>query len=314
MDKHSREITVKINGKERPFTTDKPKHIETNVNILEKEKEAESRPYASFQQKKKKREKRSPITGAFNARIKPAIFSIAMAIMIGTGFGFIVLNVIPKQKAHSPQTLETALPIPMESKNSAKPAAKSANEAAAASFTVSVIQAGVFTDREAASAYARQLQSSSIPVVVVGEKQVALFIAVGNDKQQLQAINEWYKQKAHSTYIKSLSFANINSKRKPVIKAGETLYRKMTSISVILLGKGKVSIEDWKKLENHYQQFRSQTVPNDDDIKRYVSHMKTAYNMLIAYKTNQREELLQKTQQELLEALKSYIAVFPLRS
>lgn len=47
MDKHGQEITVKINGKERPFTTDKP--IETN--ILENEKEAEPRPSASFQQK-----------------------------------------------------------------------------------------------------------------------------------------------------------------------------------------------------------------------------------------------------------------------
>lgn len=311
MDKHSREITVKINGKERPFTTDKLKRIETNV--LEKEKEAEPRPFASFQQKKRK--KRSPITGASNARIKSAIFSIVLAVMIGTGFGFIVLNVIPKQKAHSPQTqtLETALSIPMESQDSTTPATKSANEAAASSFTVSVIQAGVFTDREAAAAYAKQLQSSSIPVVVVGDKQAALFIAVGNDKQQLQTINKWYKQKAHSTYVKSLSFANV-SERKPVIKAGEALYRQMADISAILLGKGSVSIEDWKKLEKNYRRFLSQPVPNDNDIKQYVSHMKIAYNMLIAYKTNQREELLQKTQQQLLEALKSYIAVFPLRS
>lgn len=309
MDKHGREITVKINGKERPFTTDKLKHIETNV--LEKEKEAEPRLFASFQQKKRK--KRSPITVASNARIQSAIFSIVLAVMIGTSFGFIVLNVIPKQKAHSPQTLETALSIPMGSQDSTTPAAKSANEAAASSFTVSVIQAGVFTDREAAAAYARQLQSFSIPVVAIEEERIALFIAVGNDKQQLQTINKWYKQKAQSTYVKSLSFANVGG-RKPVIEAGEALYRQMADISAILLGKGSVSIEEWKKLEKNYRQFQSQPVPNDNDIKQYVSHMKIAYNMLIAYKTNQREELLQKTQQQLLEALKSYIAVFPLRS
>ncbi|UOE75543.1 stage II sporulation protein B [Parageobacillus thermoglucosidasius] len=308
MDKHGQEITVKINGKERPFTTDKP--IETN--ILENEKEAEPRPSASFQQKKRK--KRSPIIGALNARIKSAIFSIMMAVIIGTSFGFIVLNVIPKEKEHSGQTLETELPVPAESKDSTGQAAESANEAAASSFTVSVIQAGVFTDREAAAAYARQLQSSAIPVVAVGEKPVALFIAVGSDKQQLQAINERYKQKTHSTYIKFLSFASTDRERKPVIKAGEALYREMAAISAILLGKGDVHKEEWKKLESDYKQFISQTIPNDDNIKRYVSHMKAAYNLLIAYKTNQQEELLQKTQQELLEALKSYISVFPLRS
>jgi stage II sporulation protein B len=310
MDKHGQEITVKINGKEQPFTTDKPKHIE--MSVLEKEKEAEPGPFVSFQpQKKKKRKQRSPITGAFNARVKSAIFSIVMAIIVGTSFGFIVLNVIPKQKAHSPQTMETSMPTPMDSTN---PATKFANETAISSFTVSVIQAGVFTDREAAAAYAQKLQSSSIPVVAVGEKPVALFIGVANDKQQLQAVNELYKQKAQSTYVKSLSFVNNSDQRKPVIKAGETLYAQMAAISAILLGKGDVNTDDWKKLEKDYQQFISKTVPNDDDIKQYVSHMKNAYHSLIAYKTNKQEAMLQKTQQELLKALKSYIAIFPLRS
>lgn len=312
MDKHGQEITVKINGKERPFTTDKPKHIES---VLEKEKEAESGAFVSFQpQKKKKRKQRSPITGAFNAQVKSAIFSIVMAIIVGTSFGFIVLNVIAKQKADSPQTLETALPIPIESKTSTNSATKSISEVTVSPFTVSVIQAGVFTDREAAAAYAKQLQSSSIPVVAVGEKPVALFIGVANDKQQLQAMNELYQQKTQSTYVKSLSFANISDQRTPAIKAGETLYAQMAAISAVLLGKGNVKTEDWENLKNDYKQFISKTIPNDDNVKKYVFHMKNAYSSLTAYKTNKQEELLEKTQQELLEALKSYIAIFPLRS
>ncbi|WP_245842436.1 stage II sporulation protein B [Parageobacillus galactosidasius] len=312
MDKHGQEITVKINGKEQPFTTDKPKHIES---VLEKEKEAESGAFVSFQpQKKKKRKQRSSITGAFNARVKSAIFSIAMAIIIGTCFGFIVLNVIPKQKTHSPQTMETALPIPIESKTSTNPATKSANETAISPFTVSVIQAGVFTDREAAAAYAKKLQSSSIPVVAVGEKPVALFIGVANDKQQLQAVNELYKQKAQSTYVKSLSFVNNSDQRTPVIKAGEMLYAQMASISAALLGKGDVKTDDWENIEKSYKLFISETVSNDDHIKQYVSHMKKAYYSLTVYKTSKQEAMLQKTQQELLKALKSYIAIFPLRS
>jgi stage II sporulation protein B len=312
MDKHGQEITVKINGKERPFTTDKPKHI-TEMSVVEKGAE-QSGSFLSFQQLKKKRKKRSPMIGALNERVKSAIFSIAMAIIVGTSFGFIVLNVIPKQKAHSPQTMETALPIPVESKISTKSATKSIHEVTVSPFTVSVIQAGVFTDREAAAAYAQQLQSSSIPVVAVGEKQVALFIGVGNDKQQLQAMNELYKQKAQSTYVKSLSFANISGQRTPAIKAGETLYAQMAAISAILLGKGNVKTEDWENLKNDYKQFISKTIPNDDNVKKYVFHMKNAYSSLTAYKTNNQEKLLEKTQQELLEALKSYIAIFPLRS
>jgi stage II sporulation protein B len=307
MDKHGQGITVKINGKERPFTTDKPEHI-TEISVAEKEAEQ------SFQQKKQKRKKRSPMIGILNKRIKSAVFSIVMAIIVGTSFGFIVLNVIAKQKADSPQTLETALPMPVESKTSTNSATKSISEVTVSPFTVSVIQAGVFTDREAAAAYAQQLKSSSIPVIAVGEKPVALFIGVGNDKQQLQAMNELYQQKTQSTYVKSLSFANISGQRTPVIKAGEMLYAQMASISATLLGKGDVKTDDWKNIEKSYKLFISETVSNDDDVKQYVSHLKKAYSSLTAYKTNKQEVLLEKTQQELLEALKSYIAIFPLRS
>jgi stage II sporulation protein B len=315
MDKHQQEITVRINGKERPFTMDKldkaeiPENkIDENVNRVET-----SRQTAFLPSINKKRNK----SNRWNGRAKSAVISIAIAVIVGTSFGFIVLNMIPKQKTHSLPAEKAALSAPIETEASTQLDAKpvNENEAVSSPFTISVIQAGVFSDAKAADGYAKQLKSSSIPVVTVGEQPVALLIGVGQDKETLRKVSQLYEGRVQSTYIKSLSFTNgDSSKRTSVIQAGEALYMHMAAMSAILLGKGDIKADAWEELENHYKQFAAKSIPNDKHVKQYVSALKNAYLALTAYKTNQQEELLRKTQQELLKALQSYTSIFPLRS
>jgi stage II sporulation protein B len=318
MDKHRQEITVKINGKDRPFTMDKPKQLD-NAEILENRideniNRVESPSLnASLPSINKKRNKSS----RWNARAKSALISIAIAVIVGTSFGFIVLNIIPKQKSHSLQTEKAVTTILRETETLPRSDTKQVHqeEAVSSPFTVSVIQAGVFSDPKAAASYANQLKSSSIPVVTVGEQPVALLIGVGQDKETLQKVSQLYKGGVQSTYIKSLSFtAGDSSKRTSVIQAGEALYTHMAAVSAVLLGKGDVKADAWEELESRYKQFAAKSIPNDKHVKQYVSAIKNAYLALMAYKTNQQEELLRKAQQELLEALQSYMFIFPLRS
>lgn len=318
MDKQRQEITVRINGKERPFAVDHPQQndkaeplkvvMEENVSSIEASKQT-----ASFPSIKKKQNK----SLRWNARAKSALVSTVIAVIVGTSFGFIVLNMIPKQKSHSLPAEEAALSAPIETETSTQSDIKPVNENRDVStpFTISVIQAGVFSNAKAAAGYAKRLKSSSIPVVTVGEQPVALLIGVGQDKETLRKVSQLYEDGVQSTYIKSLSFNDAdNSKRTSVIQEGETLYMYMAAVSAVLLGKGDVKGDAWEELENHYKQFAAKSIPNDKHVKQYVSAIKNAYLALVAYKTNQQEELLRKTQQELLEALQSYMSIFPLRS
>lgn len=89
MDKHRQEITVRINGRESPFTMDKPKQldkaeipenrIDENANRVESSGLSPSLPSIN-----KKRNK----SNIWNARAKSAVISIVIAIMVGTSFGF----------------------------------------------------------------------------------------------------------------------------------------------------------------------------------------------------------------------------------
>jgi stage II sporulation protein B len=318
MDKQGREISIKINGKERPFITEKPPNIEIETEISATKEEEPfvwevSSPFVSLQQEKTP-SKRPRISSIMKARVKSAIFSILMAVVVGTSFGFVVLNVIPKQKEQVSSTnsssLSTVSSIPTQSEDALNETSTPAAEASAQSFTVSVIQAGVFTDKEAAQTYAKQLQASGIPVVAVGQHPISLFIAVGVDKEALQPLNAMYKQKGQSTYIKPLSFEAIKDRQlQTLLTASEPLYKKVVALSVQLLGKNEVKRDDWTSLQNEYKRLQKQSIPKNKEAQQYVHHVTNAYLSLVAYQEKEDDALLWRAQQELLDALKNYIAL-----
>lgn len=54
------------------------------------------------------------------------------------------------------------------------------------------------TTKKAAETYAKQLQSSQIPAVLVGKQPTSVFIGVAMDKQSLKPLNDLYKQKGQN--------------------------------------------------------------------------------------------------------------------
>lgn len=291
MDKHGKEITIKINGKERPFMMEKP----TDVEMVEREISAaieeeavikeEAMLPVSFEEEKRL-PKRSPLNRMINARIKSAFLSILLAVIIGTSFGFVVLHVIPKQKEHAVLTVSPAF------NTVSSPKEETSKEASVQPLVVSVIQAGVFTDEKVAETYAKQLQSSQIPAVLVGKQPTSVFIGVGMDKQSLRPLDDLYKQKGQTTYIKAVSVSSIND------LTMQSLYEMMTDLSVQLLAKNDVKDDQWTALESQYK--KVQPAFNQKGGK-YITN---AYLSLIAYREKKEEALLWRTQQELLYALK----------
>lgn len=288
MDKHGKGITVKINGEERPFIMEKPTDAadmgarEIGATVDE---EVALAPI-SFEQEKRL-PKRSPFKRMLHARFKSAFFSILLAIIIGTSFGFIVLHIVPKQKETASSPASTISPVSSANETPTK-------QEAAEPLTVSVIQAGVFTDEKAAGAYAKQLQAAQIPVALVGKQPIAVWIGVGADKPSLAPLVEQFKQKGLTTYVKPIAVSSIQD------KAVQALYGEMATLSVQLLAKNEIAEAQWTSLETQYKQTKA-ALPNDSQ------HMNNAYLSLIAYHEKKEVTLLWKVQQELLAALKKEV-------
>jgi stage II sporulation protein B len=327
MDKQGKQISIKINGSERPFTTEKMPVSSAAKNEICAAKEEEEALFSNVENKESstdnnivdfedlrksavRKTKKKSFNSTFGKQFKSAFVSIFTAVVVGTGFGFIVLNFISDEKANvvlkegAVSSSDSALPQQsIDTKEKPIPALGENS-----SFSVHVIQAGVFTTPEAARAHMRKLNESHIPAVAVGKNPTYLFIGIGLEKEALRPISELYNQKGQATYIKPLTFEMAaDSKTKKVLEASQYFYEQLISSSVQLLGGNSSSNEIWEDLQKEYKRFQSIDVPSDQNAAEYKKHIETAYLLLTSYQQTKDMEALFKAQQELLEALTAYL-------
>jgi stage II sporulation protein B len=325
MDKQGNKISIKINGSERPFTTEEmaiPESIKNEICAAKEEKKK-----LLFENAKNKEENESNIIDltelrkstvrptkkkSFNSTvskpIKSAFLSIFTAVVIGTSFGFVVLNFLSEEKANG--TMEEGVSTSNSALLSSHTETKeqAANSAQQLSFSVHVIQAGVFSTLESAREYMKKLNDAGIPAVAVGESPTYLFIGIGLEKETLRPVSELYKQKGQETYIKPLTFANAaDSKAQKMLTASQSFYEKLISTSAQLLGGNSLSREIRGDLQNEYKQFQTIKVPNDKNAAKYKKRLENAYTLLTSYQQTKDAQLLPKIQQQLLEALTFYM-------
>ncbi|MDE8562810.1 hypothetical protein PNH38_02805 [Anoxybacillus rupiensis] len=296
MDKHDKEIKVKINGKEQSFMMEKSTSLPLpEAEVSATKEEFSISPIVSFSGENSK-PKRAAWGRFTHGRAKSAILAILLAVIVGTSFGLVVLYAIPKPK-ETASVDDNGSAISLEQTQSQEKTAPSSTEptsTSSASLTVSVIQAGVFSDEKAAKAYAQKLQSSNLPAVLIGKNPTSVFIGVGKDKPSLSLLNDLYKQKGADTYIKSMSVQRVKH------SSWQSFYQELATLSVQLLEKKEASDGQWESLQKKYKQLQASDASSDQVWKS----IENAYLSLIAYREKKDDALLWKTQQQLLDLLK----------
>lgn len=246
------------------------------------------------------------------SHVKPLFLAAAVAALVGMAFGMVMLRLVPKEKAEPSPAAEALTELTEDGAVSGRGRAESELPAP---FSVAVIQAGVYSNADSAARAAESIRQADVPVVVAGKQPAALYIAVGADKEALRAVNDQYRGAVPSTYVKELSFAaDTKARRSDIVQKGEALYGSMAAVSAALLAGKDVSDGEWKALSKVYGSFEKSETPNDNTVKKYAESLKQAYLALVAYKEGEEKELLNKTQQLLLEALAVYMELVPLRS
>ncbi|MGZ0086566.1 stage II sporulation protein D [Caldibacillus thermoamylovorans] len=257
-----------------------------------------------FSSKKATRPKRRP-----PSFLKPWLIAAALAAFVGIAFGMMVLRIIPKDKLEPSPAAEAMVEL------TAPERATGAAGGDRAPFSIAVMQAGVYSNVAAAKRAAEPIRAAGAPAVVVGQKPAAIYIAVGADKETLRAVNNNYRKAVSSTYVKELVFsADANARRLEVVQKGEALYKRMASVSAALLSGRNVSEDDWQALQTTYDAFEKSKMDDGKTATDYIEALKQAYVALAAYKEQRDEALLVKAQQQLLEALATYIEWVPLGS
>ncbi|QNU16670.1 stage II sporulation protein D [Geobacillus zalihae] len=271
--------------------------------------EADERVISEAMQQKKSGRRRP---WRLPAQAKSLLAAALVAALVGMAFGMTVLHIIPKEKLASSPASEAMTEL---TKPETAAGGEGRESVIRAPFSIAVIQAGVYSNAAAAKQASESIKTAGVPVVVAGQKPAALYIAVGADKETLRTVNDQYRQRVPSTYVKELLFAaEAAARRSEAIQKGEVLYENMAAVSAALLGGRKAGEDDWQALQKAYDALEKSNASSDKTVGRYVEALKQAYAALAAYKEQRDEALLAKAQQQLLEALAAYIELVPLGS
>ncbi|EPZ39689.1 stage II sporulation protein B [Anoxybacillus ayderensis] len=258
MDKPAKKaIVIKVNGKEQPYTTvtNTLPQWSREESDQQSEKQDEFIPFEPS-----KRYTKSPW--------RSFLFAIALAVVLGTSFGFLVLTIIPTAEKIAPTAT-----LQQEQKEEAPIAQRTE--------TVFVIQGGVFQDEKAANVYVQKIKAQHRPSVMIGKQPVYVFLGMAWTKEEAKQMASLYEPLGIDTYVKSWNVSIDEKEKEPFV----------TIVSVIsrLLNGQQLQNEQWKQLQSYSL--------HDEQIKK-------AYEALFAFRQTNDQKKLWEAQQQLLNVLR----------
>ncbi|WP_102345404.1 hypothetical protein [Bacillus sp. Marseille-P3661] len=270
----------------------------------------------------KKKKRHTPLfkhRPAFSAS-KKMLAALISAIIIGTGFGYIVLSLFTdiSDSTEPPRgNVQQAVAPPNPSVESNQPSQTASTAGAGITeieaMGVQVIQGGAFSSVEAANQFAAKLTTNGQAAVIVPESNpVLMFIGIGTNSTEIGAISEYYKEQGQEIYVKSVKTSSVDAKLidesyTSFIHNGQDLFKSLITLSTQAFTASKVDDNSWSSLEQSYKNWNG-AIPNElpDSLTAFSGSITNAYQALSAYRSSLDEGQLWKSQQALLEGYIAY--------
>lgn len=279
------------------------------------------------------KKKRRPLLSSGGGRkpdpiLKKFIVVLITAIIIGVGFGYVVLSLFTE---FSETQSEEGTNVPAVGNVSNGQASEPNNsgevpsggvlgpiEASTANgippLSLEIIQGGAFESVEAANQFANSLKESGAAAVIMpGSKPVLMFIGLGADRNEADAISQQYLDKGQEVYLKPFGLSEIkagkvsNQEEATFVSDGISLYQSLLSISTQSFDQEKIEQGTWKDIESKFSQW-NQSKPQElpASLKQFANSISKTYQYLASYQIKVDEKQLWNSQQALLEGLLSY--------
>ncbi|WP_400242643.1 SPOR domain-containing protein [Niallia sp. JL1B1071] len=355
-------ITIKINGKDRPFQNkdtdetverNQPSVFHKDQNNEKKEKGVFSEESAAGQEAEleesfdwilpepeempAKNKEKSVFTfqSPLNKKDKPTSFSkstktkegkkkslpkeivasiffaVFFAVILGTSFGFILLNMVS-----SDQTSTTNGNITASANNppNTDGQASSATEIATkADISTYVLQANVFSNEERAKNDQKKLtDAGTVSQIIPIEEQQFLLLGVTSNLEDAKA---WQKQ-VEGTYAKEMIFngkkvENVSKEEKAVIEGSSAIYYSILQIVTSAQFDKSISADDRSKLEEELsivEEKKISTITNEK-IQNMATHLAKGGELAMKLTTNSSQKEIEAVQQQLLDYLANYVVI-----
>ncbi|WP_078555366.1 hypothetical protein [Bacillus alkalicellulosilyticus] len=347
MDKEKRQISVKLNGKERTYketaaTRDTNNQASDPLPKKEEKKETVQPEIIDFREKHEERKERTqPFWDDGNHELAPKLpfnrkkqaknkkslkfslksfpFSILLAglsaIIVGVSFGLMVLTIFTGESQATGENTQDAVSVEslIEAKQDGLP-----------SLTVDVVQGGAYSTVEKGQEVVSSLKEKGLAgVLVESSDPIYMFIGVGQDREYANALSQLYQQQGQDTYVKPFTVApssndEVKDEVKQFFQDGMALFEELALVSI----RGIAGDEDILKPEqieialtaqadweaSKEEALSSLSEASVTQATKYMNAIKRGTEQLAKVEDSSDEEQLWKIQQALLEAMLAYEA------
>lgn len=237
-------------------------------------------------------------------------FTILFAIVIGTGFGLMMLNLVNAEKGELAG--QTAATTPGEAKETS--VAGGAESMELPDIKTFVVQGGVFNSSESAAGKKEAYSSKGIPALIkpVNDQQV-LFIGLADSIEDAKQVGKQLEGKGAEVFAKEYIAAggpleNLSAEEKKVLEISPQLFNQLTSSVTAGILSGEISGEAVEQLEAY--EARLSEIDDGKIKNKGVISAKDAITKAIqqanAFHSSSDDKALVQLQQHLLTFLFAY--------
>ncbi|MFC5774546.1 hypothetical protein [Ectobacillus antri] len=290
MDKQSPKISIKVNG--------------TEANYMEKGSAA-TLSSAVDNVLPFRGEYEAPISKKRIVPHKKLLLTVGSAVLIGTGFGVTVLQVMGSGEVASKKVASAPVTTSAPSSGALQTSVQELTPVQA-----HVMQAAAFSTKEQGNTAVSDWKKQGIPAVLrASGAKFFVFVSVADSEVTAKGIGQ--KENIKGLYkpwlIEAKNVPKTYEKQATVIiKANQALNALLQQASQCFTT-GKVDEATWKKLEKEIDTIKKQEKSiEDDELKKLTTYTSLAFDTLKSYRQKQEAATLVKLQQLLLDGLLAY--------
>ncbi|MDQ0197130.1 hypothetical protein [Neobacillus ginsengisoli] len=249
---------------------------------------------------------------------KSSVFSVIFAIILGIGFGFLMLKLVIN--GHSTKTATTTVPnVAVQANTENNNTVNTETNSGAKTIkpmTFFVVQGGVFSSKDAAKGTSDQMTGQGIPAETIGMagKQY-LFLGVAETIDAAKQLVSYYKDKglvddpfAKTLTSKEKTVSNLTDAEKSFLEASLDVYQDLSKVTAGAILSKKIAGDSLKSAEDQLGKIDSKKIKNTN-VKSIKNDLTSALDKVKEYQKSKSTKNLEEAQQKLLNFLSSYYSL-----
>jgi stage II sporulation protein B len=237
----------------------------------------------------------------------PAIFfSVAAAVVVGAVLGLIILKITQYQEGQTAKSASPAAGISLQS------GAGKAAQAQLPKLSVGIIQAGVFSSKEAADAAQKDLAAKDLPAMQLSMNGSRfIFMGTAGSIELAKKMENYFSAENVEAYAKEISFASkkiqtVTSHDQNFVKQTEPFFQKLLHAAAGAMQNGELPSKDLEGMKPLFQKISALDNVKQPTLQKLKKYETAGYESLLSYQKNGNKQDLMEAQQNLLDYIKVY--------